>query len=514
MRWSSRADIPLVICDGLLEGSLVGVVYLAIALGLPGSSAPLSLVEFWLAAAAGVALARRRAAWLSHIDAVRALALLAGVAGWLADPAARDVLTASKLPWDVLATQPAGWLLGIAVLRGGAHRDVDHESETSTRAITFGLPVLAASLPLGLGSGSAFVVPAVVGSTICVTAGLLSVGRARLQELERLGSVTRGGRIWPVLAAAVVVMAALAIPVAVIVGTSAPTAATVDVRPAEGAIGSLLAGLGGILAWLASIPGQFLNGAHSSVPRDLPAPTPSPTAGPPIPSLPGSRLSIPLGWVPTLLWVGLGVAAVLLVVLFRRLVTGRNVPRLAKELSAAPREERHREPFLARLNLHLPRPQIHPRLPRRHSPTSAAEAYVALLDDLRAQGDLARKPAETPQSHAVRAGSMGLPRLPLGLLAADYELSVYGQTAVSRPETARAIGRWRRLRRLARRERELGSRREDRGILKGIPPAGEALGADRGPWLPDASEQPSAKTDAGHRGLSRFPKRLLRHRRL
>lgn len=466
MRWSSRADIPLVVCDGLLEGSLVGVVYLAIALGFPGSNAPLSLVEFWLAASAGVALARRRPAWLSHVDAVRALALLAGVAGWLADPAARDALTASKAPWDVLATQPAGWLLGIAVLRGGAHRDVDHESETSTRAITFGLPVLAASLLLGLGSGSAFVVPAVVGSTVCVTAGLLSVGRGRLQELETLGSVTHGRRTWPILAAAVVAMGALAIPVAVIVGTSAPTAMTVDVRPAESAIGSLLAGIGSVLAWLGSIPGQFLNGAHGSVPRDLPAPTAIPSMAPSIPAPRSASSSISLSsmpWLTTLLWVGLGVAAVLLIVRFRRLVTGRNVPTLAKELSAAPRKERHREPFLARLNLHLPRPRIHPRLARRHHPTSAAEAYVALLDDLADRGDLARKPAETPQSHAARAGSLGLPRLPLALLAADYELSVYGQTVVSRRETARAIGRWRRLRRLARRERKLASKREDRG---------------------------------------------------
>jgi hypothetical protein len=501
MRWFSRANIPEVLFDGLLEGSLVGVVYLAIALGGPGSNARLSLVEFWLAAAAGVALARRRPAWLSHIDAVRALALLAGVAGWLADPAARDALTASKLPWEVLATQPAGWLLGIAVLRGGAHRDVDHESETSTRAITFGLPVLAASLLLGLGSGSAFVVPAVVGSTVCVAAGLLSIGRARLQELETLGSVTHGRRTWPILAAAVVAMAALAIPVAIIVGISAPTATTVDVRPAEGAIGSLLAGLGGILGWLASIPGQFLNGAHSSVPRDLPAPTPTPTAGPEsVPSLPGSRLSIPLGWVPTLLWVGLGVAVVLLVVRFRGLVTSRNVALVDRDLTAAPREERHREPFLARLNLHLSRPGIHPRLPWRHSPTSAAEAYVALLADLSDKGDLARKPAETPRSHAGRAGSLGLPHLPLALLTADYELAVYGQTEVTRPETARAIGRWRRLRGLAGREREAASRREDRGITKGIPPAGEALGVDRGPWFPDSSEQPSARTDAGDRG--------------
>jgi hypothetical protein len=465
MRWFSRANIPEVVFDGLLEGSLVGVVYLAIALGGPGSNARLSLVEFWLAAAAGVALARRRPAWLSHIDAVRALALLAGVAGWLADPAARDALTASKAPWDVLATQPAGWLLGIAVLRGGVHRDVDHESETSTRTITFGLPVLAASLLLGLGSGSAFVVPAVVGSTVCVAAGLLSIGRARLQELERLGSVTRGGRTWPVLAAAVVAMAALAIPLAIVVGTSAPTAMTFDVHPAERAIGSLLAGFGSVLAWLASIPGLFLNGAHSSVPRALPTPTPTPSAAPsiPAPRSAGGSISLPsTPWLATLLWVGLGVAVVLLVVRFRRLVTGRNVPTVDREISAAPREERHRESFLARLNLHLPRPRIHPRLPRRHSPTSAAEAYVALLDDLTAQGDLARKPAETPQSHAARAGSLGLQRLPLGLLAADYELSVYGQTVVSRRETARAIGRWRRLRKLARRERKLGSQREDR----------------------------------------------------
>src|ERR1035437_1946293 len=356
MRWFSRAEIPPVVFDGLLEGSLVGVAYLAIALGGPGSNAPLSLVEFWLAAAAGVVLARWRPAWLSHIGAVRALALLAGVAGWLADPGARDALTASKAPWDVLATQPAGWLLGLAVLRGGVHRDVDHESETSTRAITYGLPVLAASLLLGLGSGSAFVVPAVVGSTVCVAAGLLSIGRARLQELERLGSVTRGGRTWPLLAASVVAMAPLAVPVAIVVGTSAPTAMTVDLRPAEGAIGSLLAGIGGVLAWLASLPGLFLNGAHSSLPRALPTPTPTPATAPSIPAPQSARGSISLPsmpWLVTLLWAGLGVAVVLVVVRFRRLVTGRRVPTLEGQRST-PREERHRESFLARLNLHLP----------------------------------------------------------------------------------------------------------------------------------------------------------------
>jgi hypothetical protein len=47
----------------------------------------------------------------------------------------------------------------------------------------------------------------------------------------------------------------------------------------------------------------------------------------------------------------------------------------------------------------------------------------------------------------------------MGLLAADYQLAVYGGVAISERETARAIGRWQRLRKLARRL----PREEDRG---------------------------------------------------
>ena len=103
-----------------------------------------------------------------------------------------------------------------------------------------------------------------------------------------------------------------------------------------------------------------------------------------------------------------------------------------------------------RLNLHLPRLAIVPHvgLPRR--PASAAEAYLALLDELAGRGEMGRRPAETPQAHAQRGGTLGLPRRPLGLLAADYELTVYGRAAISERETARAIGRWRQLRRAAR----------------------------------------------------------------
>jgi hypothetical protein len=140
------------------------------------------------------------------------------------------------------------------------------------------------------------------------------------------------------------------------------------------------------------------------------------------------------------------VIAILLLVRFRRAIPGRPAMPLA-----ALNEERHRDPHRPRLNPHLPRPTFLPRFAARRRPTSAAQAYVALLDDLADQGELGRRPDETPRSHAERAGNLGLARLPLGLLAADYELAVYGQAPITERENKRGLARWRRLRKLARR---------------------------------------------------------------
>src|SRR5450759_983557 len=148
MRWSWRASLLPVVLDGLLEGSLVGVAYLALALGGPGSSAPLLLVEFWLAAGIGLIASRWRSRRLARLDAVRAVALLAGLAGWLADPAARDALLTLRDPLAALPIHPAGWLLGIAVLRGAAHEKADVESEVATRAIIYAFVVLTVALLL------------------------------------------------------------------------------------------------------------------------------------------------------------------------------------------------------------------------------------------------------------------------------------------------------------------------------------------------------------------------------
>jgi Domain of unknown function (DUF4129) len=449
MRWSSRASLLPVVLDGLLEGSLVGVAYLALALGGPGSSAPLLLVEFWLAAGIGLIASRWRSRRLARLDAVRAVALLAGLAGWLADPAARDALLTLRDPLAALPIHPAGWLLGIAVLRGAAHEKADVESEVATRAIIYAFVVLTVALLLHLGAGGDFVVNAVIGSAVCVCAGLFAIGHARMRELEALGSVTRSGRTWPALVTGVVVVAALAIPFAFLAGTTGRELMSGMSGPFQEAIEALFHLLGEVWGWLQSVIAHFLNGPGLPKPSGNPTPSPAPTVfRPPLPTTESVNLSLPsMSTLGTIAGIALVVIAILLVIRFRRFIPRR----IATPPAPVPGEERHAEPHRPRFGLRIPRPRLPARLHMRRRPTSAVEAYLALLDELEDKGELGRRPDETPRSHAERAGGLGLPQLPLGLLAADYELAVYGRAAISEQETKRALRRWKRLRKLARR---------------------------------------------------------------
>jgi hypothetical protein len=450
MRWSWRASLLPVTFDALLEGSLVGVLYLALALGGPGSSAPLTLIEFWLAAGGGLLVSRWRPRRLKRISWVRALALLCSAAGWLADPAARNSLLALWDPQAALQIHPAGWLLGLAVLRGAAHQKAEVESETAIQAITIAFPVLALALLMHVGSGDAFGLSAFVGSAVCVSAGLLAIGHARLRELERLGSITRGGSSWPTVAVAVVAIAALTIPVAIFVGTTGRDSASSGLGSLAGAAGTLMDKAGDAANKLGSALQQLLATIFGKLPPRPLTPIPDPTPMP-VPSFhplsgPSITLSVPAG-AGMLVVAALVVLAVLLVIRFLPVIPGRPAMPPASALN----EERRRDPRRPRFNLHIPRPAFLPRFAARRRPTSAAQAYVALLDDLADQGELGRRPAETPRDHAGRTATLGLPHLPLGLLAADYELAVYGQAAITERENKRALGRWRRLRKLAKR---------------------------------------------------------------
>jgi hypothetical protein len=301
-----------------------------------------------------------------------------------------------------------------------------------------------------MGSGGAFVVPLFVASAVCVVSGLLAIGHARLRELESLGSVTRGGHAWPLISFGIVAAVVVAIPVALFVGTSTQDALASGAGSVGAAIRALLAAVGNFLGFLESGIAGLLSGLPSGASGPSPSPMPSSTAAPspsPLP-LPGKSISLP--GLPALDWLaraGLVVGAVVLAIRLARLIASRQISLPA---SATP-EERSRGPKVVRFGLHAPRPAFRSPFVRRRHPTSAVGAYVALLDELAGKGELARGSSETPRSHAGRAAGVGLPALPLGLLAADYELEVYGRTAISKSETARALRRWERLRKAAQR---------------------------------------------------------------
>lgn len=464
MHWSWRANLLPIVLDALLEGSLVGVLYLALAPSVPGSTAPLSLVEFWLAAGAGLLASRWHPRRPEGVYWEWALALLCGIAGWLACPSALDALATLRDPFAALQINPAGWLLGLAVLLGAVHQKPELESRNATRALTYAFPVLAVSVLLHAGSGDGLGTTGFIGSIVCVVAGLLAVGQARMRELTALGSMTRGGQTWPALAAAVVVMAVLAIPVALLAGTSGRESAVSFLGPltdggkaAAGAAASAVDWLGSILfGWLPNTP---------MTPIPSPSPTPV-TAQAPLPT-PAGSVSLPSLPLLDMLAAGLAILAILVLMRLRRIVPGRPPAPPASQLT----EERSRHPRRPRPTLHLPVLTFRPRISLRSSrPTTAAAAYFALLDDFANRGELARGPGETPRDHVDRTAALGLPHLPLGLLAADYELAVYGQADITASETRRALGRWKRLRKEAK--RLPSPRAEDQD--GGWPPSSEA----------------------------------------
>jgi hypothetical protein len=450
MRWFWRADLLPLGLDGLLEGSLVGVGYMAVAtIGSSSSpSAPLTLVEFWLAAAVGLAAARLRPGRLRRWFSVPALVVLAGAIGWLADPAARAALAGFRDPGEMLATHPAGWLLGVALFRGALHADTDRETDISTEAITYSFPLLGASLLLQLFTGNSFAVPALIGSGVCIVAGMLAIGYARMREFDSIGPTAGGGTIWPLISAGLVVVAVVAIPLAIFVGTAAQDPIIGAARSVAAAAVAIVAS---VVDWLQSILAHFLVATTSPQATAAPTATPATAQAQPFPPPTGAGGSAPMAWLFDLLFRAGVVAAVILGVLVLRRYFARRALRLGRQISARPREERFREQPSAAAHPSFRRPSLRSLLPWRRRPTTAVEAYAALLHELDDRGELARESTETPRDHARRAGRIGLEPVPLGLLAADYQLATYGGVPISENEDARAVGRWQRLRTQARR---------------------------------------------------------------
>jgi hypothetical protein len=425
------------VLDALAEGALLWVVYVA-AVGSPTGAAPrLGLPEFVATAGVGLAAARalpsppgRRAVMLS-------LAMLAGAAGWLADPGVPAALRDAGVS-QALGLHAPGWLLALAVWRGGAHLDPASDDRVGARVLAAGTPFLALPWLTRAGLGSdAMAGQVVVASVIFVAASLLAVAHGRLAALG-LDPVGSGGTWRRTVLAVTAGLGLVAIGGVALVDASLTTVLGMLGGP-------LSAGLTALLSMLAPVGDPLARAISSAlVHAALPALQAQDTAAPPAAGAsPGSRVSPVVG--PALLVAAaLGVA---LLIRYRRVFSSPR-PLLA---TARAEERRFVRPHLS---FRLAAPRRLPSLPhRRSAPTDAVAAYLAAIEALAGHPDLARQPSESPRGHAARVQRSGLPGVSLSLLAADFQLQRYGDRDLSPREHRKALMRWRRVRAAVRARR-------------------------------------------------------------
>jgi hypothetical protein len=434
MRWSWRADGLLTVLALVAEGAWLAVVYAAVQVVVGGQPPLLGTFELTIAAAAAALLARRG---LLDPDerplTFFAATIVAGVAGWLYSPDAREQLATGNLV-QAIALHPGGWLAAVAFLRG-IGRGLEVDDRAVSRLVLWGTPGLA--LPWIAGQltaeplRGAFIEQAFVASLTFVSTGFMAAGLARLQVIgEETGIDWRENRSWLGLLVGVLAMVlAVGVPAAYLLGLPIDTVA----RGLLGPLGTLLGYLVLVvlipLAWVAGLLTQAL----LSLGLRLPAPAGAQSSGQPF-RLPetydfeqvrGGLLTVGIFWVLVLL----------LAVIVGRTWLRRSMRRAARGTS----EERFIHLPETRLRLGLPRLGL-PR--RRHAPTphDAISAYLAALE-LFDPGELMRREAESPLSHARRVSNRQL-----SLLAADYALARYGGRLLTRTEHLRALMRWRVLR--------------------------------------------------------------------
>jgi hypothetical protein len=487
-------DLVVPALDAVVEGSWIALVYVVIELGPAHGAAAVGVPAFVFAAAVGVAWARwvdrgtrhERWAWVPWV-----LALAAGAAGWLADPATRAALASAGVDGAGLApaesavsTNVAGWLLGLAVLRGATHEPGAVDDE---RAATMLDRVLLLAIPWALGLAfadddrPAFVAAALVATLLFVGAALLAVGIGRLESLGASAGVDwRRNRGWVVILGGVTVaILAISVPAAFLAGT--PPGAMVEVLWAPVAAA---AGLVGLVT--AAFAAPILSG-FEAVLRVLP--TPGPTRTPVvIPPLDSGAGAVATTQADPRIGLTIAILTLTAVAIAFVLLVARPAARRARERRPSGRSVPPEERSIVLPGSLLRAPTLRLRARRRPAPTTAVAAYLALLDDVADDAILARHPSESPRAHARRIRSLRLlapvgprpdasatrrdragpsteapeptgsvssaagrdPDADLALLVADWELTRYAGRTLTAAEDRRGVARWRRLRAVAR----------------------------------------------------------------
>ncbi len=431
--WSAESLLA-VLAAATVEAAGITLAYLAIAWISGRVEILLGVPAFAVAVILGMALARglRRASWRRYLLVLPAAVILTGaLGGWLAE----RIAGSAGDPVGVVSNA-ASWMLGIAVLRGTAHAELDDEAYVVDRLIRFGMAGLAAfwivAAATGLPSNRSYTAAAFGATLAFVSSGLLALGLGRLRVLrvETVDGAARRRWLWLLLGVTVAVLL-VGIPLAALLEVPLATAV-------EGAAGPAAVVFVAVFLVLTAPAVLLLSEiAHAIGPVEFHVNLPV------ISFTPGSGSPPPVDVVTVVIAVfGAVLAAELLAILIvvaavlrrRRRLRGRGGPEL-----------REPEPMGLQLSIHLPRRR------QRGSggpPTTAVEAYRLVLG-LLAEREEGRRPGETPREHARRIHGTevgpGVARL-----AADYQLAALAGHRLNDAEERRAHGRWQRIRRWAR----------------------------------------------------------------
>jgi hypothetical protein len=373
-----------------------------------------------------------------------AVVALGGLLGWLASSGARAALLAGDLEL-ALATNGAGWIAGLAVLRGFAYPRLPLPEQTPRHLLMLGVPALAfAALAGGVVSEpwrTAFLDEIFVDSLVFAAAGSVALALTRAAAIGFESGVDwRRNRSWfGLLVLLVVAAAAVAVPLSAVAGPAIQL--TIGILLVPVSILSLIFGINRstikplTIVVVAGVAVVALLALFGSIHVEPPTPPTQPIE-------PEARAEEPL------VLLGMG-GLFLLVAVIGIIALARLWMRQARGgTDDGVAEERTIDHGSADRPIRPARSGGR----RRPAPTDAAAAYTELLRDIASRDEVRRESAETPAQHAGRLRVAGRGSLSLDLLAADYALSRYAGVDLPNREHARAIGRWRALRRRLGRE--------------------------------------------------------------
>ena len=442
-RWPARSTavdvlpVALVVLAEAAWISVIGGLLQEYALHEP----VLGIPELAAFVVAGIVAARLLGRRLGSRWPLVALGLIVAgaIAGSLVAPGARAAVAAGVGP--TFAAHPAGWLAGVAVLRGYAHARLPISQATLVHLLALGVPGLVlATLAGGLIADpfrGRFLADTLIAAIIFIVATTLALALARLTAIgQEAGFDWRRNPAWLGLVLMLLALAiAAALPLSAVAGTLVQTVLSVAIGPL------LLVGLATgfdrtarrvILFFAmvgAAVYGLVALFGSAGAPRDR---NPLGSGGPSQPSAAEQVMTMSLGGL--LLLVAIVAVLVLAAAWMRR--TRPPDADLVDEIRTIDRGVGGAGPGRRRR-----------RMGRRTEPAGAAAAYVALVEDLDRHPTVRRERAETPAEHAARLRAAGRSGLSLDLLAADYALARYGEVELSAREDRRGIARWRALRR-------------------------------------------------------------------